>query len=148
MVDRDIVKCFFAYPSKPKSLAEIIEAAIASLNTTGLVQVKGWKELQVSGKVVINEICKAIVDADLFLCEVTNLNPNVLFELGYAIAKDKAIWLLLDKSIPDAEANYKSLNVFSSIGYATYTNSSDIVNAFLADQPYTTLENTIYNAYL
>ena len=34
-------------------------------------------------------ILKAIEQCDLFMCDLTYLNPNVLYELGYAIAKEK-----------------------------------------------------------
>jgi hypothetical protein len=42
----------------------------------------------------IEEIEKGISGADVCFAEVTTDNPNVWFELGYAIAKDKAVCLV------------------------------------------------------
>ena len=142
------IACFFAYPSKPVALAETIETTIGNLNTTGYVYVESWKHLQVSGKIVIGEICKAINTAQLILCDVTHLNSNVLFELGYAVAKNKRVWLALDTSLPKAVSDYKQLKVLSSIGYASYRNSTDLVRAFLEDQPFSSLENTLYTSLI
>ena len=92
-MSENIPSCFFAYPSSPESLAEGIESAIELINGTKVVNIVGWKSLRTGGKLVINQICDAIDDSDVLLCDLTYLNPNILFELGYAVAKDKRIWI-------------------------------------------------------
>ena len=93
-------KGFFAYSSTPEYCGEFIEAAILKINESykGISELKSWKPLEISGKLVINEILKAIDESDFFCADLTGMNDNVLFELGYAIAQKKPIWILLDKS--------------------------------------------------
>jgi hypothetical protein len=93
----DSVNCFFAYPANPVGISEVIEKSISKINEMGIdeVNVVGWRSLSVTGKVIISEVCKAIDASPLFICDLTNLNPNVLFELGYAIATNKRIWITL-----------------------------------------------------
>jgi len=98
--------CFVAYPSKPASLAETIEAFIQTIKEAGVLSIEGWKSTSVSGKFVMLTICEAIDRADLFICDLTHLNHNVLFELGYAIAKNKRIWVLLNPSIEKSQMDY------------------------------------------
>jgi len=136
--------CFLAYPSQPLSLAETIEAAIPLLERTGYARPLGWKALHISGRIVIGEICKAIAESDLFVAEITHLNPNVLFELGYAVAKNKPVWLLLDPSYAHAQADYRQVSVLTTIGYAPYNNAQAILDRFLADQPYNDLGDTLF----
>lgn len=91
--------CFFAYPSKPLSLGENIETAKEIINSSEVIEIISWKDIHVTGKIVINEILDAINKADLFACDLTFPNPNVLFELGYAVARNKRIWITLLKTL-------------------------------------------------
>ena len=138
------ISCFVAYPSNPPSLAEIIEKAIEEIEQGQVVAINGWKSTSVTGKFIMMAICEAIEQRDIFICDLTNLNHNVLFELGYAIAKQKRIWILLDPSIEKSQADYEKFKLLTTVGYSPYSNHHDIVNAFYKDQPYSDLESTIY----
>jgi hypothetical protein len=67
---------------------------------------------------------------------LTGLNPNVLFELGYAVAHRKRIWLLLDVAIEKAKLEFDRFQLFTTVGYQGASNSEKIVKGFFADQPY------------
>ncbi|MBK5275337.1 MAG: hypothetical protein JJE30_09840 [Desulfuromonadales bacterium] len=129
-------KGFFAYSSQPSSCSDAIESAITEINKSGLVNLMSWQLLNVNGVMIINEILKQIDDSDFFCADLTGINDNVLFELGYAIGKNKPIWLLLDTSHTDSVRRNRELGFFSSIGYDNYTNSQQIVTAFYKNQPY------------
>jgi len=140
----DNVSCFVAYPSKPPSLAEIIELAILEISKGQEVAIDGWKSTSTTGKFIITAICGAIEKRDIFICDLTNLNHNVLFELGYAIAKKKRIWILLDPSIEKSKTDYEKFKLLTTVGYSPYRNRHEIVDAFYREQPYSDLESTIY----
>ena len=143
----DLIKCFVAYSANPASLAEVIENAISEINIqgNGLVVAHGWKTIGVTGKVIIKEVCAAIDACNLFVCDLTSLSPNVLFELGYAIARNKRIWLTLDPSFEESRLNFDKLYLFSGIGYAPYQNRNHLVNLFFQECPFEDLESTIYS---
>ena len=44
-----------------------------------------WKNLDVLGQIIFCEICKAIRYPDLVVADVTTLNFNLMFEIGFAI---------------------------------------------------------------
>ena len=79
-----------------------------------------------------------------FICDLTSLNRNVLFELGYAIAKNKRIWITLDTSLEAPVKNYRKLGLLSTIAYSGYQNSVDLTRNFFEEQPYQDLNSTIY----
>jgi hypothetical protein len=136
---------FFAYPSEPAWLGETIRAAICDINRDGRVLIKGWEECRVGGKVIIREICTAIDEADIFLADLSDLNANVMFELGYAIARNKRIWLVLDPTLSASKNEFEQLRILTTIGYAKYCNSGDIRAKFRKDEPYSDLKNTIFD---
>ena len=139
---------FVAYPSLPASRAEAIETAIKNIQGGALVDMLGWRDLSVNGRVVISAICDEIRKRELFVADVTGLNPNVLFELGYAVALRKRIWLLLDPSIERAKVDFERFQLLTTIGYQPYTNSQDIENGFYKDEPYTNLDRDAYRDLL
>jgi len=143
----DPVICFIAYPANPPALSEMLEKSIARINTEGdgLVIARGWKELGVTGKLIIREVCAAIDDCQLFICDLTYLNPNVLFELGYAIAHDKRVWITLDITYEDSKQNYDKFSILRGVGYAGYKNSDHLVNLFFQQRPYDNTRETIYS---
>lgn len=138
--------CFFAYSIVPASLGETIELGINQINIggSGAVTVQSWKSLGTVGKITIEEILTAIDICNLFICDLTNLDTNVLFQLGYAIAKDKPVWITLDSSDPYAEKNYKKLGLLASVNYTSYQNSYQLNQRFFTDEPYKNLSSTIY----
>jgi Cdc6-like AAA superfamily ATPase len=140
----NIPTCFFAYPSEPAQLSEIVELAIDEINKGELVKMMSWKKTKISGKFVIDELCKSIDENVFFACDITCLNPNVLFELGYAIAKNKRIWVTRDKSYDATKTSYTKLEILTTLGHASYTNSISLVEAFYHDRPHEDLQSTVY----
>lgn len=131
-------KGFFAYSSEPAYIGETIENAIESLNTSykGIIEIESWFALRISGKLIIGEILKKIDDCDFFCADLTGLNNNVLFELGYAISKKKPIWLVLDTSNIESNKRFNELHFFSTIGYSKYSNSTDLIQSFSKEEVY------------
>jgi hypothetical protein len=142
------VRCFVAYPSSPQDRAETIETAIDELNNGGVIEVFGWKQLKVGGRLVIGTICDEIKRCEVFIADVTGLNPNVLFELGYAIAQKKRVWLLLNSHIERAQTEFERFELLTTVGYASYSNSHEIVTAFYRQEPYKNLGQILYDDLL
>ncbi len=143
-MNNTIPRAFFAYPSHRQSLQEAIRFAIPKLNASGLINIKAWEEYATGGKLIINTICQAIDGSKLFFADLTGLNHNVMFELGYAIARDKRIWLIFDDSIKGAKKEFEQLRVLTTIGYVSCSNDEQIVAGFYRDKPYASIKETIF----
>src|SRR5579872_4301693 len=143
-----IPRCFVAYPSIPADRAESIETAISNIHAGGIVDIIGWKSLAISGRVMISAICDEIKDREIFVADATGLNPNVLFELGYAIAHGKRVWLLLNNSIERARFQWDRFQLLTTVGFATYHNSVDIEKQFYTQEPYKKLNQSLYDDLL
>jgi hypothetical protein len=137
-------KGFFAYAGVPHSIPATINAAIESINKTQVTVLVSWETLKIGGKFIIREICDTIDDCDFFCADITTINPNVMFELGFAIARDKRIWLMRDDSYVDSKAEFEQLRLLTTVGYRSYTNAEQIIKGFFADNPHLTLQDTIF----
>ena len=138
---------FYAYASESGHLTETIESAIKSINKRDIAQIKSWRELKIGGKIVIRTILNRIKDADLFLCDLTGLNPNVLFELGYAIGLRKRVWLTLDSTKATSAQQVSKLDIVAGFGYRAHTNHDALTTQFLRDCPFADLDTHILSGY-
>ena len=137
-------QAFFAYPFSQPTLRESIQEAVPQLNSGKQVNIKTWEECNIGGKFVINTICDAIDEAELFFADLTGLNPNVMFELGYAIARNKRIWLILDNTYTEQNKMFEQLKILTTVAYVPCCNSQDIVSGFYENNPVEDMENTIF----
>lgn len=139
---------FFAYPSEPSHCGEFIEAAIKKIHQSGHpVFIKSWKTMSIGGNFIISTILKEIEASDFFCADVTGLNENVLFELGFAIGKRKNVWIIQDVSITESFNRFKELNFLTTVGYINYTSSDDIVTSFVREKPFNR-QNYILDSYI
>ena len=135
------LKGFFAYGSQILSSAECIEEAIIAINKSDDVEIISWLQLNNSGRFIVNNVLEEIEKCDFFCCDLTGLNDNVLFELGFALSKKKAIFVINDTSYEDSTKRFKELNLLSTIGYTKYSNTLDIVNGFYREMPFNNNQN-------
>lgn len=100
------------------------------------LSVKTWEALRVDGRLIIGEVLRAIDGASTVVAEITDLNANVLFEIGYALAADKQVVLCLDTTDSRARKNWKEFGLLTSVGYTPYEASSEtLVTEFIRSRP-------------
>jgi hypothetical protein len=89
-----------------------------------------WEDLRISGNIISKNIFEHIKKCDKFSCDLTYLNHNVLFELGYAIAQRKILKIFLNPNIIDAKRNYFDLKILKDIGFTPFSTSKEILKEF------------------
>jgi len=134
----DLPIAFFCYPSQPESLSDTIRRAIGMLTTSGIVVPRSWEDLRGAGTLVIDPILTEIHDSAVSCFEVTSLNHNVLFELGYAIGSDRRVYLLRDPTDLPTQRPWKQFALLTTVRFRPYINAREIHDGFLEDQPHST----------
>jgi len=127
----EIIHGFFAYSEYSYEMGETIESAIVELNKFPNLKIKSWKEMKIGGHVIIADVINEINNCEIFICEISNLNSNVMFELGFAISRDKKIMLFKKKDYSNFDQLLSSFSVISTIGYKEYSNSYQVKDAIL-----------------
>lgn len=143
------VRVFYAYPNHPPDVGETITSTIDKLKAHSELKQKNirfrpWTDNPVSGRRLISAITGQIDRSHVFACDLTYPNPNVNFELGFAIARFKRIFASLSPTINEVERNYK--RIYSSllnIGYSEYVNHEELVEALLMARPWDSLQQTL-----
>ena len=142
-------RIFYAYPHHPSHVGETISSAATKLKGDGVlkknnVRFRLWADNTVSGKPLLKTVLGQIDRSHIFACDLTYPNPNVNFELGYAIARFKRIFATLDPSVSKAERDFQRI-YFSLLhmGYVTYDNHESLAQSFLQEKPWTSLDKTL-----
>jgi hypothetical protein len=123
---------FFLYPSEPEIIAATIEVAVAQLRTAaGDRNWLTWRELGVAGQIIFCQICKALRFSNFVIADVTTLNFNLLFEIGFAIGLGVPVLPLRDTSVITDTKVFAELGLIDTLGYFDFENSADLVNKLL-----------------
>jgi hypothetical protein len=128
-------RIFFGYPSSPDDRRDAVAQAAARISRIDGVETQTWEALQVSGAFIIDEILSAIDESDVAAFEITDLNQNVMFELGYSLGSRRPVWLMRDPAFPRSERVWRQMNTLTTIGYVGYTNTEEIFARFMNDRP-------------
>lgn len=124
-------KTFFAYPSEPNELRQTIERGHAGLNRGPRSTI--WPQLPIFGGHIPNEVLTAIKEATYSYFDVTIPNPNVYYELGYAIGRGKAVGPVVNTSFDGAGKRIQQQGIFDNIGYKSYVNSTELTRILRID---------------
>lgn len=119
-------KGFYAYPASPSELGDTIERAISSVDSQ--FSIDSWKAMDIVGQFINEKVLSSIDNADYFVADISILNFNVTYEIGYAIGKKKRILLTKNSSIKETHPTIKDVGIFDTIGYQSYTNSDQLKN--------------------
>jgi hypothetical protein len=123
---------FLAYPSSDKTQADVLERAASVFNgnkRSGL-QIRSWKQIPRDSSRIIMNILGAIDGCDYVIADVSGLNPNVLFEVGYALAKRKCLVLMSQgNSDSERDRDLRDCHLLSGLEVAPVRNIDDAVQA-------------------
>lgn len=121
---------FFAYESQKINVASSNTDAIKKTvndynNYQNSYKAETWEDYKISGSIINETILDAINNAAIFACDLSTFNHNVIFELGYAVANNKKIFLLLNPDIEGVSGLYRKF-ILENIQYISFKNAKDI----------------------
>jgi hypothetical protein len=116
---------FYAFPASPPQVGQTISIAVDSLNPA-VSQITTWQENDIAGYPLISPILSNIDQSDLLAADISVLNFNVTFEVGYAIAKRKRVFLTRNSSLK-RDPLIDVVGIFDTLGYEEYNNSGSLV---------------------
>lgn len=120
---------FFAYASYPADIGQVIENAMESVDKYNKkISIHTWKALDIAGHFIAGEVLGGIDSADFFLADISVLNFNVTYEIGYAIGKSKRVLLVKNRSLAPQGAKISDIGIFDTLGYREYQNSAELIS--------------------
>src|ERR1700730_11747511 len=124
---------FVAYSSKDTALSDGIYDAKSKANAKPLpVIYEPWVFNDVAGGPLISPIHGKIDDSPFVVADITYLNLNVVYEIGFAIGRGKRAFLVKNKNIEGDSALIKAVGIFDTLGYREYDDYDDLKDRLAA----------------
>jgi len=117
---------FVAYPSAPYEIGACIKEAVDAVNKYGKCKFISWEENDIAGRPLTAPIFSNIEESNIIVADITKLNFNVTYEVGYAIGIGRRIFLIKNKEIKDDNEKIKKIGIYDTLGYETYPNSKSL----------------------
>ena len=124
---------FFAYPTHHDAISETLRAAIQRHNSSSTaITLESWETNDISGIPISNPIFEKIASAQYVAADVTYLNENVAFEIGFTVGRHKRCLLFCNNTF-EGERDLASLvGIFDTLGYENYSNAHELSELLLA----------------
>jgi hypothetical protein len=117
----------FLYPSDPEPIAYAIEAASTLLaQWNDKQQWLTWRDFKTAGQIVFCGICKHMRFSGAIVADVTTLNFNLMFEIGFALGLELPLALIRDTSFKRDERDFKDLGILENVGYLDFQNADGL----------------------
>lgn len=129
-----ISQAFVAYSSRDAHLAEIIELGVSKANRKvgKRIQYAPWIFNDIAGNSLISPILEGIDASKYIVADITYLNPNVVYEIGFAIGKSRRCFLLRHAGTNGDERIAREAGIFDTLGYDSYANDDELANSLTA----------------
>ena len=130
---------FFAFPSMPSDREGIIEKSIKQINSQENIynfKITSWTNIKKTSSRIISNILECIEKSDVLIGDISGLNPNVLFEIGYAFgAKKKLLLFIQGSSSSERQRDMSNIEIISGLNIEPYENWEQLVEKILSNIP-------------
>lgn len=121
------MKTFFAYPSSQAEVIKVIHSAKDQVARSGLqLDIHLWEENDICGRPLTSPIFEWIKHADFLIADITFLNFNVTFEIGYAIGLGKRVYLTRNSNFSRTGNLIDKIGIFDTLGFQSYADQDDL----------------------
>lgn len=123
----EVVRGFFVYPADPDSIGQVVQRTIMRLKQRSFGgTIESWKELDIAGRFVIDGVLERLDNSNLIIADITRLNFNVTYEVGYAIGLGRRVIVVKNAAFPQVNAEIQSLGIYDTLGYKEYENAESL----------------------
>ena len=120
----------FLFPSAPPQIAATIESAKQKLELrSGERTWKSWRQLPITGRIIFCEVCKASRFAGTVVADVTTLNFNLLFEIGFSIGLGRPVIPIRDTTYIVSKRDFDELGLLDTLGYLDFRNAEELASS-------------------
>jgi hypothetical protein len=127
-----VKKVFFAYPS---SQIEVMQAAAGAgrlvASRGNEIYLRLWVENDIAGRPLTDPIFQEIQQCDILFADVTTINFNVTFEIGYAIGLGKRVYITRNTNFRREVELIDRIGIFDTLGFEPYSNEEDLARMIL-----------------
>jgi hypothetical protein len=125
----DIPRAFVAYASRDAELRTVVSTGVGKANAQNRsFQYKPWEFNDVAGKPLTSPILEGIDSSAYVVADITYLNPNVVYEIGFSIGRKKRAFLVRHRGTDGDKKIAQTVGIFDTLGYEEYEDADDLAH--------------------
>lgn len=132
-------RAFVAYTSREPALGRLIYNGVAKANSHNRsIRYRPWEFNDVAGHPLNSPILEQIDGSTFIVADITYLNPNVVYEVGFAIGRSKRAFLVRQRNNEGDARIAKSAGIFDTLGYEEYADEDELahrLNSYIDPAP-------------
>ena len=118
---------FVAYLMREASLAQLIADTVYVANgKNDRIRYETWVYNDIPGNPLISPILDRIEESAFIVADITTLNLNVVYEIGFAIGSRKRAYLIRHQGTTGDKAVAREAGIFDTLGYHEYSGQDDL----------------------
>ncbi len=122
-------RAFVAYTARDPRLAAMISTGVAKANArTKAVRYTPWEANDIAGQPLISPILEGIESSPFIVADITYLNPNVVYEIGFAIGSEKRVFLVRNRAEDGDKKLAQTVGIFDTLGYEEYEDDEGLAH--------------------
>lgn len=127
-------RAFVAYTGRDSAVAEAIRNGVAKANRMlgRSLRYDPWVFNDIAGQPLISPIIEGIDGSKFVVADITYLNPNVVYEAGYAIGRSRRCFLIRNNSVDGDRKIAGEVGIFDTLGYESYGDEDELANILTA----------------
>ena len=126
-------QAFVAYSSKDDVLARMISLGVAKANRKlSGHRYEPWEFNDVAGNPLISPIIEGIEESKFVVADITYLNLNVVYEIGYSIGRGRRCFLVRHGPTEGDSRIAREAGIFDTLGYESYNDDDGLANTLTA----------------
>ena len=106
---------FIAYPERPEPIAVTIREATHIINDLPDFEFHTWEESDIAGRHLTAPIFSGMKKSNLLIADITYLNFNVTYEIGYAIGIGKRAFLITNRQYTSDKDTITKIGIFDTL---------------------------------
>lgn len=129
-----VERAFVAYSSRDSTIARMIAQGVAKANRMlgDRLRYAPWEFNDIAGNPLISPIIEGIDSSRYVVADITYLNPNVVYEIGFAIGRSRRCFLIRHAGTDGDGKIAREVGIFDTLGYDTYSDDDGLARSLTA----------------
>lgn len=124
-----MIKVFIAYASNPAGIGETIERAKRQINLdVRALQAVTWSREDLGGAQLIQPVIDSVRESDIIVTDVTTLNFNVIYELGFALGLGKRVIPVRNRAYTAVNDALANVGIFDTLLHQEYSDADQLTS--------------------
>ncbi|WP_291996181.1 hypothetical protein [Candidatus Accumulibacter sp. ACC012] len=124
---------FVAYTSRDRFLANLISEGVAKANRKlNNLRYEPWEFNDTAGNLLISPVVDAIDQSCFIVADITYLNPNVVYEIGFSIGRSRRCFLVRHTGTDGDKKIARDVGIFDTLGFEPYETADELTNTLTA----------------